>query len=51
MWYDNGHHYEHCFYKEDKLDGEYKKWYVDGQIYKHDFYKDGEVMIIKTFSL
>ena len=33
---------EQCYYKEDKLEGEYKKWWDTGELRDESYYKDGK---------
>jgi antitoxin component YwqK of YwqJK toxin-antitoxin module len=35
--------YKLCFYKDDQLEGEYKRWYENGQLRGLCFYKDGRI--------
>jgi len=42
-WYDNGQLKIHCFYKNDKLNGEYKEWYSSGKLNTHCFYKNNKL--------
>ena len=40
-YWDNGNLREHCFWKNEKLHGEYKYYRKDGQIWDHCFYENG----------
>ena len=40
--YENGNIYEHCFFLNGKLHGEYKWLYINGTIAENCFYKDGK---------
>jgi len=41
-WYIiDGRLWEHCFYKNNHREGEYKLWYQNGGLWKHCFYKNG----------
>ena len=41
-YYSHGQIRRHCFYKDGKLHGEYKRWRSNGQLRGHYFHKDGE---------
>jgi MORN repeat protein len=44
-WYSGGYGqlYKLCFYKDDQLEGEYKRWYENGQLRGLCFDKDGQL--------
>lgn len=42
-YYDNGQLWKQCFYRNGKLDGEFKSWYRNGQLIEHRFYRDGKL--------
>jgi len=33
----------HCFFMDDKQEGEYKKWYKNGQLKLYQLYKDDKL--------
>ena len=44
MWWDkNGQLAIQCYYKEGKLEGEYKQRDINGQLWFQEYYKDGKL--------
>lgn len=42
IFYVNGQPWEHKFYRNGKLEGEYKYWRANGQLWEREFYRDGK---------
>lgn len=40
-YHTNGNLKERAFFRNGKLEGEYKWWYRNGQIYAHKFFRNG----------
>ena len=41
-FHENGNLWEHCWYKNGKLNGEYKLFHKNGNLLEHCWYKNGE---------
>ena len=39
----NGQLLGQCYYKEGKLEGEFKLWYENGQLWFQEYYKEGKL--------
>jgi len=42
LYHSNGQLEIHCFYKDDKIHGEYKRYYKDGSIDYKRYYSNGK---------
>ena len=42
LWYENGQIRQEIKYKEDKVDGIYRRWYENGQLKEEENYKEGK---------
>lgn len=47
MWYENSQLYIECSFKNNMLDGEYKKYYTDGKIKIKGTYQNGKAVLMQ----
>lgn len=40
-WHENGQLWQHAFWKNKDLVGEYKAWDEQGELYTHSYYEEG----------